>query len=284
MALTRLYEEQELAPELRRIYTEIRCSLDLPFVPSLFKMAAGIPEYLKVMWRDLAPVARSREFHAAGLAMEEFARSLAVSDGWRFSDQQRVLAEQKFPPDDVEQLAAIVGIFVRALPRMLLFTRLAQRGYSGGQPGRISAGKQVSAMSRLVTLHVPNERDAGLRVWLIYNDIKKTTGGAGHVMSLLRVLSPFPGYLASIWVDAKKVMREDSFLSARDHINKRALGLLNGLPVRDHRAAAGKVTPEQWKEIEEMVDGCARLLPQFALLAAVWQRSFTGHRSTVFAA
>ncbi|MGZ4832711.1 MAG: hypothetical protein ACXVZQ_07255, partial [Terriglobales bacterium] len=67
-------------------------------------------------------------------------------------------------------------------------------------------------------------------------------------------------------------------------INKRALGLLNGLPVRDHRAAAGKVTPEQWKEIEEMVDGCARLLPQFALLAAVWQRSFTGRRSTVFAA
>ncbi len=283
MSLTRLYEEEDLAPDLRRLYTDIRCGLDLPFVPSLFKLAAGIPEYLKVMWHDLAPVARSREFQAAGLAMEEFTRSLAISDGWGFSDQQRVLAEQKFSADDVEQMAAIVGIFVRALPRMLLFTRLVQRGYSGGQPGRVTSGKQVSAVSRLVTLHVPNERDAGLRVWLIYNDIRKTTGST-HVMSLLRVISPFPGYLASIWVDAKKVMREDSFATARDRLNKRAVGLLNGLPVRDHRASAKHVTAEQWKQIEEMVDGWARLVPQFALLAAVWQRSFPHARSAVLAA
>ena len=283
MALTRLYEEPELAPEFRRIYADIRCSFDLPFVPSLFKASAGVPEYLKAMWHDLGPVARSREFQAAGLALEEFTRSLAVSDGWRFYDQQRVLAEQKFSPDDIEQLAGLVGIFARSLPRMLLFTRLAQRGYSGGQPGRVGSAKQVSALSRLVTLHVPNESEAGLRVWLIYNDIRKTTA-SNHVLSLLRVISPFPGYLASVWVEAKKVMREDSFLAARDRLNQRALGLLNRLPVRDHRAAAKHVTAEQWKQIEEMVDGFARLLPQFALLAAVWQRSFPNVRSGLFAA
>jgi hypothetical protein len=283
MPLTRLYEEHELAPELRRLYSEIRCSFDLPFVPSLFKASAGNPEYLKAMWHDLAPVARSREFQAATLALEEFTRSLAVSDGWQFSDQQRVLAEQKFSPDDIEHFAGLVGLFVRALPCMVLFTRLAQRGYSGGQSGRVSSGKQVSALSRVVTLHVPNERDAGLRVWLIYNDIKKTTGSE-HVISLLRAISPFPGYLASVWVEGKKIMREDSFLMARDRINKRALGLLGGLPVRDHRAAAKHVTAEQWNEIEQMVDGFARLLPQFALLAAVWQRSFPNVRSALFAA
>jgi hypothetical protein len=283
MSLSRLYEEQELAPDLRRLYADIRISFDLPFVPSLFKAAAGCPEYLKAMWHDLGPVARSREFQAAGLAMEEYTRSLAVSDGWRFPDQQRVLAEQKFSADDIEQLAAIVCIFARVLPRMLLFTRLVQRGYSGGQPGRVSAAKQASALSRMVTLHVPNERDAALRVWLIYNDIKKTTG-ADHVMSLLRVISPFPGYLASVWLEAKKLMRDDTFLAARDRVNKRTVALLNGLPVRDHRTIAKHVTPEQWKEVEEMVDGFARLLPQFALLAAVWQRSFPSVRSALFAA
>jgi Halocarboxylic acid dehydrogenase DehI len=283
MSLSRLYEEQELAPDLRRLYTDIRSSFDLPFVPSLFKAAAGCPEYLKVMWHDLGPVARSREFQAAGLAMEEYTRSLAVSDGWRFPDQQRVLAEQKFSADDIEQLAGIVCIFARVLPRMLLFTRLVQRGYSGGQPGRVSAAKQASALSRMVTLHVPNERDAALRVWLIYNDIKKTTG-ADHVMSLLRVISPFPGYLASVWLETKKLMRDDTFLAARDRVNKRTVALLNGLPVRDHRTSAKHVTPEQWKEVEEMVDGFARLLPQFALLAAVWQRSFPRVRSALFAA
>jgi hypothetical protein len=235
------------------------------------------------MWRDLGPVARSREFQTAGLALEEFTRSLAVSDGWRFSDQQRVLLEQKFSPDDVEHIEGLVAMYVRTMPRMLLFTRLVQRGYSGGQPGRISAGKQVSALSHLVTLHVPNERDAGLRAWLIYNDIKKTTGSK-HVMSLLRVISPFPGYLASVWVEAKKVMRDDSFLAARDRVNQRAVGLLNGLPVKDHRAMARHVTAEQWRQIEDMVDGFARQLPQFAMLAVIWQRSFPNTRSALFAA
>jgi len=283
MALTRLYEEDEVAPELRRLYAEIRSGLDLPFVPSLFKLCAGAPEYLKLLWHDLAPVVRSPEFEAASVALEEFTRSQAVSDGWRFSDQQRVLAEQKFSAEDIEQMAAIVGIFLRALPRMLLFCRLAQRGYSGGQPGRVSSGKPVSAFSRLVTLHVPNERVAGLRVWLLYNDIKKTTG-ATTVFSLFRVISPFPGYLASVWVDAKKIMREESFLRARDLVSKRALGLLTGLPVRDHRGIAKQLSEAQWKDIEQLVDGFARLLPQFALLAAVWRRSFPSPAGRVLAA
>jgi hypothetical protein len=47
-----------------------------------------------------------------------------------------------------------------------------------------------------------------------------------------------------------------------------------GLPVRDHRAILKDLTPAQWRDIEEMVDGFAQLLPQFALLTAVWQRSF----------
>lgn len=282
MALTRLYEDNELTPELRRLYTDIRYSFDLPFVPSIFKACAGVPEYLKLMWNDLGPVARSREFQTAGLALEELVRSLAISDGLRFSDQQRVLAEQKFTPDDIEQFAGIVSIFLRALPRMALFARLMQRGYSGGQPGRVTSGKQIAALPRLVTLHVPNERDAGLRVWLIYNDIKKATG-SNHVLSILRAISPFPGYLASVWVEAKKVMRDDSFQLSRERIDKRALGLITGLPVRDHRTAK-QVTFAQWKDIEESVDGFARLLPQFAMMAAVWQRSFPRTRTALFAA
>lgn len=282
MALARLYEDNELTPELRRLYTDVRHSFDLPFVPSVFKACAGVPEYLKLMWNDLGPVVRSREFQSAGLALEELVRSLAVSDGLRFSDQQRVLAAQKFTPDDIEQFAGIVNIFTRALPRMALFARLMQRGYSGGQPGRVTSGKQISVLPRLITLHVPNERDAGLRVWLIYNDIKKSTG-SNHVLSLLRAISPFPGYLASVWVDAKKTMRHDSFQLSRERIDKRALALITGLPVRDHRTAR-HVTAAQWKDIEETVDSFARLLPQFALLAAVWQRSFPRVRSALFAA
>ncbi len=281
--LTRVYEEDEVGPELRRAYADVRNSLDLPFVPTLFKQVAGLPDYFKVMWDDLGPVARSREFQTAARALNEFTQSLVVSGGWRFTDQERVLVANKFSSIDIQQLAAVAGVFARSAPKLALFTRLMQRGYSGGQRGRISNGKQVSAVARLVTVHVPSEREASLRVWLLYSDIRRGTG-ARNVMSLFRALSPFPGYLASVWMESKKLLSEPSLLRAREEINKRALGLLVGLPAKDHRQAGKEISPEQWREIEETVDATVRLSAQFALIAAAWRRSFPNHAGQVEAA
>src|SRR5437660_12458623 len=71
MALTRAYEEHEVTPELRRTYCSIRTASDLPFVPTLFKLSAGIPEYLLKMWDDLGPVVCSKEFQTAAQAFQE---------------------------------------------------------------------------------------------------------------------------------------------------------------------------------------------------------------------
>jgi hypothetical protein len=276
MALTRIYEEHEVSPEIRQIYSEIRAHFDLPYVPSIFKILAGCPEYLKLMWRDLRQVACSREFQAAAVALDEYIRSEVVEGGWKFSDQERALASQKVSAPDTAVLAGVVGIFMRTLPRLVLFTRAMQRGYSGGQQGRVSPAKHTPALSRLVTLHVPREEEASLRVWLVYSDIKRTTGSR-HVISMFRVLSHFPGYLASVWLDAKKVFAHKEFARARDEVVRRSIGLMTGMPIRDHRQLSKSITPEQWRDIEETIDAFARLLPQFALLAAVWRRSFAIH-------
>jgi len=272
MPVARSWEEDERAPELQRIYAEVRANFDLPFVPTFFKLLSGFPEYLRVMWGDLGPVARSREFQTAGKAMEEFVRSLVISGGWQIFDQQRVLAGQRFSANDIEQLGSIATTFARITARLTLFARLMQKGYSGGQPGRVNNGRQVSGLARLVTLHVPDESAAGLRAWLIYADIKRTLE-VRHVFSLYRVLSPFPGYLASFWLDSKRLFHDANVLQARDQTAKRAGGLIVGLPVKDHRAALRQLDAGQWREIEQLVDNYARLMPQLALLSVTWQRS-----------
>jgi hypothetical protein len=273
MALTRAYEENEVPPEIRRMYANIRSTFDLPFVPSIFKLAAGIPEYLKVLWKDLETVVASREFETASRALQEIAHSVSVSGGWTFSDQSAVLAADKFSNADIRVIGGIVGLFARATAQVGLFARLLQRGYSGGQRGRVARLKQVSALAQMVRVHIPNEREAGLRVWLIYSDIKKTTG-AKNVLSVYRALSPFPSYLASAWLDSKRLLADPSFAAAAEDLNRRVRALLAGLPVRDHRSILKEMEPAVWREIEETVDGFARLLPQFVLLTAVWQRSF----------
>ena len=283
MALTRAYEENEVTPEIRRMYANIRTGLDLPFVPTIIKLAAGIPQYLKVVWKDLENVVCSREFDAAARALQEVAHSSAVSGGWTFSDQPGVLAAEKFSNADIRVIGGIIGLFARATAQMGLFARLMQRGYSGGPKGRVTHAKQVSALSQIVRVNVPNEREASLRVWLIYSEIKKNTG-AKNVMSLYRVLSPYPGYLASAWLDSKRLLADPSFINAHEELNRRARALLTGLPVRDHRAILKDLTPAQWHDIGETVDGFARLLPQFTLLSTVWQRSFPSASRLVGAA
>jgi Halocarboxylic acid dehydrogenase DehI len=273
MALSRAYEEYEEPPEIRRIYSNIRSSFDLPFVPTIFKLTAGIPLYLKAMWGDLGEVAASREFQAAAQAFQEAAHSSAVSGGWAFPDQPRMLAAHKFSNADIRLVGGLMGLFARAFAQMALFTRLIQRGYCGGQKGRVSPSKQVAALSQIVDVRVPNEREAGLRVWLIYSDIKRTTGSR-HVLELYRVLSLFPGYLAAAWLESKSLLAEPSFAAAHEELKRRARGLLNGLPVKDHRSLLPDLEPAQWRDIEETVDGLARVLPQFVLLTTVWSRSF----------
>jgi hypothetical protein len=273
MALSRAYEEHEVTPEIRRMYASIRSGFDLPFVPTVFKLSAGIPPYLKLVWKDLESVVCSREFDTASRAYQEIAHSAAISGGWTFSDQPGVLAADTFSNADIRVIGGIVGLFARATAQVALFSRLMQRGYSVGQKGRVTKGKQVSALAQMVRVHVPNEREAGLRVWLIYSDIKKTTG-AKSVLSLYRVLSPFPSYLASAWLDSKRMLVEHSFIKAHEELNHRARALLAGLPVKDHRSLLKDLDPAQWKDIEETVDSFARLSPQFTLLTAVWQRSF----------
>src|SRR5215467_7161783 len=273
MAFTRAYEEHEVPPEIRRMYASIRTGFDLPFVPTIFKLSAGIPQYLKLVWKDLESVVCSREFETAARAFQEVAHSAAISGGWTFSDQPAILAADKFSNADIRVIGGIVGLFARATAQMALFSRLMQRGYSGGQRGRVTKTKQVAAMAQMVRVHVPNEREAGLRVWLIYSDIKKTTG-AKSVMSLYRVLAPFPAYLASAWLDSKKLLADPSFIAAQEDLNRRVRALLTGLPVKDHRAMLKDLEPAKWREIEETVDSFARNLPQFALLTAAWQRSF----------
>lgn len=273
MALTRAYEEHEVPPEIRRMYANIRTGFDLPFVPTIFKLSAGVPQYLKLVWKDLESVAGSREFDTAARALQEIAHSAAISGGWTFSDQPNLLAADKFSNADIRVIGGIIGLFARATAQVGLFSRLMQRGYSGGQRGRVTRSKQVSALAQMLRVHIPNEREAGLRVWLIYSDIKKVTG-AKNVLSLYRSLSPFPSYLASAWLDSKRLLADPAFIAATEELNRRTRALLAGLPVKDHRALLKDLDPAQWHEIEETVDGFARLLPQFVLLTSVWQRSF----------
>jgi hypothetical protein len=134
----------------------------------------------------------------------------------------------------------------------------------------------------MITLHVPNENEASLRTWLTYAEIKRTTG-AKFIPSMFRALSPFPGYLATVWVDTKKLFADRDFLRVRDEVSRRSLTLLHGLPVEDHRATLDDLSPAQWQEIEQLVDGFSRLLPQFALGAAVWRRSFANEQSHLMA-
>src|SRR5258707_436467 len=150
MALSRAYEEHEVTPEIRRMYASIRSGFDLPFIPTVFKLSAGIPQYLKVLWKDLESVVCSREFETAARAYQEIAHSSAISGGWTFSNQAAVLAADKFSNADIQVIGGIIGLFARATAPMAPFSPLMQRGYSGEAKGKRARAKQGADPARLI--------------------------------------------------------------------------------------------------------------------------------------
>lgn len=281
--MTRIYEREEMSPALRRILDEARTSLDLPFVPSIFKILAGQPDYLRAIWDDLAPVLRSKEFHFATKALTEQVRLLAIDGGWRLPDQLEMLASQNLSGTELALFSGITGTFARALPQMVLLTRLLQRGYHGGQRGNVTEVFTPSVFSHLIEFHVPPEKSGGLRVWLIYSDIRRRTG-VHTIPSVYRMLSAFPGYLASVWLQTRRLLEQPAIEQAIEIASIRASSLVEGLPVRDHRALTSKIAPAAWRDIEETVDGFARTLPQFAVTTMIWHRSFPASARLVTAA
>jgi hypothetical protein len=273
MTLQRIYEQEELSPAQRRILDETRAALDLPFIPTLFKVLAGKFEYLRVVWDDLAQVLHSKEFSGATLALAEQVRILAIDGGWRLPDQAQMLAEQNLTGPELALFGGITGTFARAFPQELLVARLLQRGYHGGQRGRVTEAFASSAFSELLEFHIPPEKTGGLRVWLIYTDIRRSTGAA-YVPSVYRMLSPFPGYLASVWLEIKRISQLPEVRKAMAVIDSRSNALITGLPVRDHRKFTKRLTHQDWLEIEDTVENYVRTMPQFALTTTVWNRSF----------
>jgi hypothetical protein len=104
-----------------------------------------------------------------------------------------------------------------------------------------------------------------------------------YIPDMFRTISPYPGYLASVWVDMKKLFADREFLRARDEVSRRSLILLKDIPVGDHRHALSHLSSAQWNDIEQLIDSFARVLPQFALGAAVWRRSFASEHTQLMA-
>jgi len=106
-----------------------------------------------------------------------------------------------------------------------------QRGYSGGQKGRVTRLKQVSALAQMVRVHIPKRARSGLRVWLIYSDIKKTTG-AKSVLSLVPRAFAISQLSASACSTATHCWPNPRFIKRSGRAEPPCRALLAGMPVR----------------------------------------------------
>jgi hypothetical protein len=73
----RLVSETEAPRETRVIFDEVRHSLGLPAVPTLYQAYAAFPGFLPVHWQAFRPVVQSRQFFTLGarLAAESYTRA-----------------------------------------------------------------------------------------------------------------------------------------------------------------------------------------------------------------
>ena len=78
----RLVSENDAPPVIRAIFDEVRHSLGLPVIPTLYQAYAASPTFLAAHWEAFRPVVQSRQFFTLGarLAAESYTRAHSYFD------------------------------------------------------------------------------------------------------------------------------------------------------------------------------------------------------------
>ena len=130
----RMVEEEEASEEVRRLYADIRKTLELPIVNSDYKALAKWPTLLRRAWGEVKRV-RDREDYrfltssiafAAERAAQRQPRAVQITE----AEVRGVLRDNA----DTENLYRMVGMFSALLPGLIVNDAIVRVAVAGGKP------------------------------------------------------------------------------------------------------------------------------------------------------
>jgi hypothetical protein len=272
--LTRLPEvmPDEADPYVGMIYEDIRNTLRVPFVNTIFRVLANYPTYLSFVWSQLGPYLRKRSMeHAA--------------DELRAGNALGPLLEEvraPVPPNwaglgDLERIRPFTDAMHYVTPKLLLVTtafddELLDHDASDTE-GRADEGASVplgwipiGPAGGMISLPLLAPHDAAGEVQMLFRAI---TRRHGHplVATYYRALANWPQFLQVVWEYLEPIVGSTAYARHKEDVIDRALHVVRRLSLpRTGTATAFGVTEAQLADIRAILAVFRlRLIPDLLL-------------------
>lgn len=199
--------ESEVADERAvEVYRDLKHSLRVPMVPSLFQAYASWPRFLDAAWRRLRPSLLATSFldRAGAIA----GSTVSAMSEWPVADHTGALSARHLPMD-VARMRDLAELFHHLNPKLLIIACAVEGALADGAIGGMAnTGPRLQGLSYDIghdhrTLSVPqvNEREAPLRVRTIFEEMK--AAGVPIMDAEYRALAVSPDWLEIWWRDCK---------------------------------------------------------------------------------
>lgn len=282
MSITLVREPDAVDERVREAYRDIKASLRVPVVSSLFQAYAVVPRFLDYTWRRLRPNVLAKPFvdHARGIG-EHAERSAAI---WPIGDHAAELRARNVGEGDIVRMREIAAMLADVDPKLLIIAQAVRLAMGGAQVGGAGTGThqfsgdedRLARDYRGLSVAIIEERDAPLRVRTVYEDIKTVTG-APFASGDYRAMAAFPDWLEIWWRDMKSAAKTPRFAAMCREVDDAATEAARHMPyalnLREESLARVEVSADERARITRVNDVFCEILPSIVIGTALANRA-----------
>jgi hypothetical protein len=282
MSITLVREPDAVDERVREAYRDIKASLRVPVVSTLFQAYAVVPRFLDYTWRRLRPNVLAKPFVDHARAIGTQAENETAS--WASGDHLSELRARNVGEGDIARSREIAAMLVDLDPKMLIIANAVRLAMNGVQIGGGGTGThqfsgdddRLARDYRGLSVATIEERDAPLRVRTVYEEIK-TQFAAPFVSGEYRALGAFPDWLEIWWRDMKAASHAARFAAASRELEGAAIEAARKLPyalnLREEALARAEVSSDERARIARVNESFCRMLPGIVLGTALAHRA-----------
>ncbi|MBV8082173.1 MAG: hypothetical protein JO293_08665 [Candidatus Eremiobacteraeota bacterium] len=282
MSITLVREPDAVDERVREAYRDIKASLRVPVVSTLFQAYAVVPRFLDYTWRRLRPNVLAKPF--VDHAREIGAQAERETATWSSSDHAAELRARNVGEGDIARARETAAMLVDLDPKMLVIAHAVRLAMSGVQIG--GGGTRTHQFSgdddrlardyRGLSVATIEERDAPLRVRTVYEEIKAQSG-APFVSGEYRAMGAFADWLEVWWRDMKAALNTARFAAACRELEDAAIGAARKMPyalnLRDESLARVEVSADERARLARVNESFCQMLPGIVLGTALAHRA-----------
>lgn len=220
--------ESEAPGRIRQIFDEVRNSLGLPVVPTLYQAYAAFPEFLELHWQAFRPALETRHFFLLGarLAAESYTRAHNYFEVRGLASRD-LLAEGSAPLP----LGQVLDYYQYLDPLLLLIAAAQMQAFEGPIGQRQDIPQRANHPCFPVAPRLLSDTEATPAVHRIWND-RRSMLELAFISDEHRALACWPRFYGEYWLALKDLLRSPLYADSQLRVAESAWNLTRELPAK----------------------------------------------------